>query len=152
MKKSQYNLEQSFGYIVGRAGRAIANRLNQNFESAGYDVTCEQWAILNSLWKKNGQSQKELAGCTCKDKTSITRLLDGMQKRKLVTRVADKNDARQNLILLTEKGKNLRLKLLRRIEKTLQEAQKKINAGDLQVCKNVLLHVTQNLTEGTKLN
>lgn len=152
MRKSQYNLEQSFGYIVGRAGRAIANRLNQNFESAGYDVTCEQWAILNSLWIKNGQSQKELAGCTCKDKTSITRLLDGMQKRKLVTRFADKKDARQNLILLTEKGKNLRLKLLRQIEKTLQEAQKKIKASDLQVCKNVLLHVTQNLVEGTKLN
>ncbi len=150
MKKNPHNLEESFGSIVGRAGRAMANRLNQNFSSAGYDVTCEQWAVLNSLWKKNGQSQKELAGCTCKDKTSITRLIDGMQKRKLVFRTPDREDARQKFILLTGKGRTLRQKLLRQIEKTLQEAQKGVRTGDLRTCKDVLVRVTKNLTEGSR--
>ena len=82
MQTTAYNLEESLGYIVGRAGRAFANRWNHNFEKAGHNVTCEQWAILMNLWQKNGQSQKELAGCTCKDKTSITRLLIDLSTTK----------------------------------------------------------------------
>ena len=93
MKTTDYNLEESLGYVIGRAGRAMANRLNQNFEKAGYDVTCEQWAVLMSLWHKNGQSQKELASITCKDKTSITRLLDGLEKKNLVVPAAFANFA-----------------------------------------------------------
>ena len=62
----------------------MANRFNQNLEKFGHDVTCEQFAVLDALWKKDGQTQKELAECTYKDKTSIARLVDGMWKRKLV--------------------------------------------------------------------
>lgn len=145
MKNISNNLEESLGYVVGRAGRAMANRLNHHFEGLGYDVTCEQWGILNSLWKKNGQTQKELAGCTCKDKTSITRLIDGMVRRKLVVRTQSREDARQKFIYLTDKGKVLRQKLLRQVEKTLKEAQKNIGVKQLQVCMDVLRKVNQNL-------
>ena len=54
---------------------------------AGYDVTCEQWSVLVNLGKKNGQSQQELAGLICKDKTSVTRLIDNMEKHSLVVRI-----------------------------------------------------------------
>jgi len=145
MKNHAGNPEESLGYVIGRASRAMANRLNHHFENAGYNVTCEQWGLLNSLWKKNGQSQKELAGCTCKDKTSITRLIDGMERKKLVVRTSSKEDARQKLIHLTSRGKTLRQKLLRQIEKTLTEAQKGVSAGQLQICKDVLRKVNQNL-------
>lgn len=146
MKKTPYNLEESLGYIIGRAGRAMANRLNHNFEKAGHNVTCEQWAILMNLWQKNGQSQKELASVACKDKTSITRLLNGLEKKNLVLRISDKKDARQKFIYLTDKGKELQKKLLELVRKTLLEAQVGIKAQDLKVCKDVLRHVAKNLT------
>ena len=145
MKSSQYKLEDSLGYIIGRASRAMANRLNQNFEQAGYDVTCEQWAVLVNLWQKNGQSQKELAGVTCKDKTSITRLIDGLEKKNVVVRIPDRIDGRQKLIYLTNKGKEFQQKLLSVVQKTLLEAQKEIKPNDLKVCKDVLRQVAQNM-------
>ena len=145
MKTTDYNLEESLGYVIGRAGRAMANRLNQNFEKAGYDVTCEQWAVLMSLWHKNGQSQKELASITCKDKTSITRLLDGLEKKNLVVRTPGKNDARQKLIYLTNQGKAFQQELLKLVKQTLAEAQKGIAARDLKICKGVLRQVARNL-------
>lgn len=146
MKTSNYNLEESLGYLIGRAGRAMANRLNQNFEKAGFDVTCEQWAVLMNLWHKNGQSQKDLAGVTCKDKTSITRLIDGIEKRNLVVRIPDKKDGRQKLIYLTNKGKEFQQKLLQLVKKTLGEAQGSINIQDLETCKSVLKQVVRNLS------
>ena len=78
MTLQKYVLEESLGYATGRAARALGTRLNRNFAEAGYDVTCEQWSVLVNLWQKNGQSQQDLAGTTCKDKTSMTRLIDNM--------------------------------------------------------------------------
>lgn len=146
MKKTFDDLENSLGYILGRTSRAMANRFNQNIEKFGYDITCEQFAVLDTLSKKDGQTQKELAGCTCKDKTSITRLLDGMWKRKLIVRTHDKTDARKKLITLTAKGRMLRKKLVHQIEKTLVQAKRGVSEADLKICKEVLLKVGKNLS------
>lgn len=145
MTKAAYNQEDSLGYVIGRSGRALANRLNHNFEKAGHDVTCEQWSILTNLWQKNGQNQKDLAGVTCKDKTSITRLIDGMEKRNLVVRTPDKTDARHKLIYLTNKGKALQQELLQLVKQTLNEAQERIPLKNLKICKDVLRQVAKNL-------
>jgi DNA-binding MarR family transcriptional regulator len=147
MKKIDYKLQESLGYIIGLARRAVANRVNHKLEKAGHDVTCEQAAILMNLWQKNGQSQKELAGCVCKDKASITRLIDGMEKRDLVVRMASKGDGRQKLIYLTSKGKELRQKLVVVLDKTIEDAQRGIKAQDLKICKDVLRQVTDNLSK-----
>ena len=147
MKSKNYELENSLGYVIGRAGRSMGTRLNRNFTEKGYDVTCEQWAVLSNLWRRNGQSQQELASTTCKDKTSMTRLIDGLEKRNLVVRTPDKIDHRQKLIYLTSKGKEFQQKLLQIVQKTLQEAQQSVSIKDIAVCKKVLQRVYENLTD-----
>jgi len=147
MKNKDYKLEDSLGYVVGRAARSLGTRLNRNFADAGYDVTCEQWGVLVNLWNRNGQTQQELASMTCKDKTSMTRLIDGLEKRKIVVRTPDQVDRRQKHIYLTDKGKAFQQELLKIVQKTLAEAQSNINTKDMAVCKKVLGRVYENLTE-----
>ncbi len=147
MKPADYNLEASLGYLVGRAQRALVNRLNRNFAEAGHDVTAEQWAMLLHLWQQDGQGQQQLADGACKDKTSVTRLIDGLEKRNLVLRVADQNDRRNNLIYLTNKGKALQKELIALAQKTVAEAQQEIKPEHLRICKNTLVKVYQNLSE-----
>ena len=142
-----YKLEDSIGYIMGRAARSLGTRLNRNFTVSGYDVTCEQWAVLVNLWRRNGQSQQELAGVTCKDKTSMTRLIHGMEKRRLVVRTPDKLDRRQKFIFLTASGKKFQQELLLIVEKTLKEAQQSIREKDMMTCKKVLKQVYDNLSD-----
>lgn len=142
-----YKIENSLGYIMGRAARSLGVRLNRNFSEAGYDVTCEQWAVLTNLWRKNGQSQHELAATACKDKTSVTRLIDGLEKRDLVVRTPDKVDRRQKLIYLTDQGKEFQKELLPIVEKTLNEAQQNIQVKDMDTCKKVLSRVYENLMD-----
>ena len=144
MTLQKYVLEESLGYAAGRAARALGTRLNRNFAEAGYDVTCEQWSVLVNLWQKNGQSQQDLAGTTCKDKTSMTRLIDNMEKHSLVVRIPDKEDRRQKLIYLTKKGRDLREKLFRIVQQTLEEAQKDIPVKDIALCKKVLHQIYEN--------
>ena len=144
MPYHKYILEESLGYAMGRATRALGALVNRNFARAGYDVTCEQWSVLVNLGKKNGQSQQELASLICKDKTSVTRLIDNMEKHSLVVRIPDKTDRRQKLIYLTKKGRDLQEKLLVVIFNTQMEAQKSIKINEIEICKSVLNHIYEN--------
>jgi len=140
-------LNSSLGYLVYRAGRALVNGLSKSFTAAGYDVTVEQWRVMVNLWKRDGQTQQELSQATGKKKTSITRLIHGMEKRNLVVRVPDKNDRRHNLIYLTHKGKQLQNDLMALAQHNLAIAQTGIAPRDLEQCKKVLSRVIGNLQE-----
>lgn len=147
MVKRGFTLEDSLGYIVGRAARSVGGLLNRNMAAAGYDVTCEQWSVLFNLVQHDGQTQQELAGHTCKDKTSMTRLIDGMEKRDLVVRIPDKQDKRQKLIYLTHKGKKLQKELMVLVKKTLDQAEVGISSQDMRLCMDVLCKIYSNVSE-----
>ncbi len=142
----KYDIDRSFGTIVHWAERALINRLQQNFEAGGFDITVEQWRVLVNLWNREGQSQRELAEVAHKDKTGITRILHGMEKRDLVVRIPDRVDQRNKLIYLTRKGREFQQALVHYTRKTLEEALQGVSAEDTEVCKAVLTRVIRNLT------
>src|SRR5215510_5974637 len=109
MTNNQFKRGELYSFITGKASTAIARRLQKNFKQKGIDITIEQWSVLYHLWKQDGLSQQELCNATFRDKPSITRLIDNLEKQKLVKRVASKTDRRINLVCLTEAGKNLQL-------------------------------------------
>jgi DNA-binding MarR family transcriptional regulator len=145
MKRQPYILQDSLGSIIGRAGRSLGTRLNRNFTEAGFNVTCEQWSVLMNLWQNNGKSQQDLAGTTCKNKTSMTRLINNMERHNLVVRIPDKTDKRQKLIYLTKKGQNLQEKLDAIVHQTLKESQKNIKTRDIVLCKKILNQIYENV-------
>lgn len=145
MSATRYDIESSLGSIVRRADSALINRLNQKFREAGYNITTEQYRVLVNLWNKNGQNQQELAAKTRKNKSSMTRLIHGLEKKNLAVRVAKDSDQRNKLVYLTKKGRELPKKLTRLAKDTLQEAQNGISASEIEICKNVMLRVLENL-------
>lgn len=147
MAPIQHNLEDSFAYTLGRAFRAMYAHFNRKFEDAGFDVTCEQFAVLHQLNIKDGQSQRELTEHTNKDKTTITRSIDGLEKRGLVRRVPGKTDGRQKMIFLTPKGKKFETRLFSLMDKATMSSQKQISKRDLELCKKVLNQIYFNVTD-----
>src|SRR5215510_897779 len=109
MSNNHFKKGELYSFITGKASTAIARRLQKKFNTAGLNITIEQWSVLYHLWKEDGKSQQELCVRTFRDKPSITRLIDNLEKQKLVKRVASKTDRRINLVCLTEAGKNLQL-------------------------------------------
>jgi DNA-binding MarR family transcriptional regulator len=138
--------EQILYFLIKRTSKTFRGRINRSFAKAGYDVTSEQWRILTCLWHKDGQRQQDLADLVHKDKTSITRAIDVMEKRNLVVRIPDRLDRRQKLIYLTDKGKRLREELMRIVREISSEAEKGIKPGDLNVFKGVLARIRENLS------
>lgn len=147
MSDKSYNLDDSLAYLVNHAARAMSHQLNQNFLQAGFNVTGEQWIVLLQILDDEGLNQQEIACKVGKDKASITRLVDGLEKRNLVVRIADKNDRRNKLIYLTKEGKQVKAELSKIATQTLVDLQQNIVSNELEICKKVLRQVFKNCIE-----
>ena len=124
---------------------ALARRLQKYFREKELDLTVEQWSILVHLWKYDGVSQQELSNRTFRDKPSITRLVDNLEKLGLVERRASETDRRINRIYLTEKGKSLRDPSMELANLTLNEGLVGLSHEDIETTKRVLEKVYENL-------
>ena len=111
----------------------------------GLEITIEQWSVLYHLWRQEGQSQQQLCDATFRDKPSITRLVDNLEKLKLVKRVPSKDDRRINLIYLTKEALHLQEKTMALANKTLNEALEGVTNGQIEIAKEVLQKVYDNL-------
>lgn len=146
MTGNQFKKGELYSFITGKASTAIARRLQKNFKQAGVDITIEQWSVLYHLWKEDGQSQQQLCEATFRDKPSITRLVDNLEKNKLVKRVGNKKDRRINQILLTQLGRKIEEESMAVANQTLNEALAGVTNGQIEIAKEVLQIVYDNLS------
>ena len=145
MPNNQFKKGELYSFVTGKASIAIARHLQKKFNSASLRITIEQWSVLYHLWKQDGQSQQELCIATFRDKPSITRLLDNLEKLQLVKRVASPEDRRVNRICLTKTGFKLQEQSMLMAEITLNEALEGVPAEQIDICKGVLQLVYDNL-------
>jgi DNA-binding MarR family transcriptional regulator len=145
MINNQFKKGELYSFITGKTSTAVARRLQKNFKDTGIGITIEQWSVLYHLWKEDGQSQQQLCEATFRDKPSITRLVDNLEKSELVKRVASKNDRRSNLIFLTKEAKSLEQKTMDVANRTLNEALEGVTNDSIEIAKEVLQKVYDNL-------
>jgi len=145
MSYNQFNRGELYSVINGNASTAVARRLQKNFRNAGLEITIEQWSVLYHLWKEDSLSQQELCNRTFRDKPSITRLIDNLEKQDLVKRAASKTDRRINLVTLTETARPLQSITLKIANDTLNEALVDVDTNDIEVAKRVLQKMFENL-------
>src|SRR4030042_1428898 len=81
--------KDSLGFIIYRTALALKSALQRFFKENGFEITVEQWAIIRHLWDEDGLSQREIAEKTAKDKPNITRMVDALERKRLVFRQPD---------------------------------------------------------------
>jgi DNA-binding MarR family transcriptional regulator len=145
MSNNQFKRGELYSVINGMASTAVARRLQKNFRLAGLEITIEQWSVLYHLWKQDGMSQQELCNRTFRDKPSITRLIDNLEKQKLVKRMPSKEDRRINLVCLTESAKLLQDKTIELANQTMDEALIGVGKNEIEIVKQVFQKVYDNL-------
>ncbi len=145
MPNNQFKKGELYSFITGKASTAIARRLQKKFNGSDINLTIEQWSVLYHLWKQDGISQQELCNATFRDKPSITRLVDNLEKAGLVKRVASETDRRINNIFITKQAEKLQEKSMELAEETLNESLEGVPPDKIDVCKEVLQIVYDNL-------
>jgi len=144
-QEDKVNQEEVFRILNGRLSMLISRYLHTRFREAALGITVEQWTILAILWQKDKVTQQILSDITMRDKPSITRLIDNLEKRNLVVRIHDSSDRRVNLIYLTQKGIDLEHKASAIINEVVDKTLAEVSAEEIIICRNVLRKVLENL-------
>jgi DNA-binding MarR family transcriptional regulator len=97
------------------------------------------------LWNEDGRKQQEFVQALALEKSTVSRLIDGLEKHGLAVRTQDPDDSRQKLIVLTDKGREIRDESVRIASSLLAEAQSGITDAELLLCRDVLGRMLRNL-------
>jgi len=139
----KFSLDNSLGFILNRTNIKMKNTLLHKFKD--YDITPEQWAVLNRLWVGDGISPKELAELTYKDQPTTVRILAKLENKSYIYREVNPQDSRSFLIYLTPKGKNVQDALIPLALAALEKATSGIDPDQLETVKSVLNKIYKNL-------
>ena len=144
-EQKEFSSNESIGYLTSVAYRSINKRLSNNLKLLGIKLSAEQYGLLKRLWQEEGLTQLDLAKLTSKDKPSITRLLNNLEKKKFITRKVNEEDKRCNKIYLTKSGRMLEKTCIKIAGQTVEEATNSIKTNEVETCKKVLAQICDNL-------
>lgn len=123
----------------------IKNRAKRMLCDMKHDLTFEQMMILHILANEEGQNLGSMAEQADREQTTISRMVDGLEKRNLVLRVSDKSDKRQKLLYLTPLGKERMVQMKPFREQFYSVIYKDISEKEICLCLATLEKMFRNL-------
>lgn len=117
MAKS-FNFGEAPGHLIRRAQQlAVAVFME---ETAGFDVTPVQFAILNALMDEPGEDQTTLSRRVAFDPATFGSVVGRLEAKGWVKRLADPDDKRRKLLWTTAEGEQLALTMKRAVGRAQQ--------------------------------
>ena len=112
-----YDPKRSIGGLLGRVKMAMSAAVDA--ELAPLDITSAQYVILMSIALGEADSASGLCKGMSYDPGAMTRMIDRLERRGLVRRVAHPNDRRAFNLELTDEGEAVYPKLRESVMKVL---------------------------------
>tara|TARA_Y100001968_G_scaffold4706_1_gene4189 strand:- start:5 stop:457 length:453 start_codon:yes stop_codon:yes gene_type:complete len=147
VKEKKLENEITLGMLIGQVHRLSTKRFVQNSHTHGLEISLDQWLVLGPVWKNDGISQKDIAEYCGKDKTSVTKIIDTLEKKNLVVRVTDQLDHRVKRVVLSQKGRELFLSALPVMAQTRDELRSGISDKEIEALKSILNKIYKNLND-----
>ncbi|HQS66314.1 MAG TPA: MarR family winged helix-turn-helix transcriptional regulator [Sulfuricurvum sp.] len=149
MNRCECPTELTLGCLTTQAALSARAFLSRRLEDNGIDMTIEQFKVMVVLWKEKSSTQQNIADFVGKDKTSVTRLIAGLEKRSLIQRSTDKTDKRCNLVTLTAQGIALEIPTMSVLSQASAYVHKNIDPKELEITLRVLQTMCQTLNTPT---
>lgn len=132
-------------YLISRATLAVTSHLKKEFAKEGLRTIKPSYlGVLLSLWHEDGLQVNELGKRAGLEPSTMTGLLDRMEKDGLVNRKPDPSDRRANRIYLTREGVLAEASSEKVVSDTLEKIFGSIPEEDIQTTKTVLRTILLN--------
>jgi len=109
-------------------------------------LTPEQFMLIDLLWNHGEMSQQHLADQMQKDKNSVTKLVDAIERKGFVVRQQNLNDRRSNTLVLTEKANQLKPGAKQKGISILDQILEGIDEEELRAFLTTLRKLNNNMT------
>lgn len=132
-------LDDRVPFLLSRTSYLIKKHILSTLAGQGLDgLTGEEMAILGRVHETPGLSQSEISNRTIKDKTTVSRLIAGMERKNLIERRRDAADKRVFHIHLTEKGEMFAVALFDLMDRVTEDITAEISNEDLETTLKTL--------------
>ena len=119
----------------------FGDELNKNT----INMTPEQYLVMDILWDEGTLSQQAIADIIEKDKNSVTKFIDSLERKGFVFRAVDKEDRRINNIVLSKDGIMLKDTTTEVAINMMNQVVKNIDDNELAVFVKVLQQMKHNI-------
>ena len=130
-------------YLLNRAGTRIATAFGEEMRPLG--ASLQIWRVLAALREKDGRRMGDLSKTTSIEVSTLTRLVDNMEKSGLVERRRDPDDARVVALHVTAAGKRLTKRILPIAERYETVALKGFSTREAEVLRRALSRLYANM-------
>ena len=114
-----------------------------------YDLTLEQLHLLKNMLGGAGMTQRQIGDLANKTPANMTRILDRLESKDLISRTSNPEDRRSSLVILTRKGESLIEKVTGILESFSANLLVDISAEEQQVIRNAFAKMSHNLQKMT---
>jgi DNA-binding MarR family transcriptional regulator len=138
-------LDSYLPYLLNRAGARIASAFGEEMRPLG--ASLQIWRVLAALREKDGQRMGGLSRTTSIEVSTLTRLVDNMEKMGLVERRRDAEDARAVALHVTAAGRRLTKRILPIAERYEAVALEGFTPAEAEVLRQALRRLYDNMDE-----
>lgn len=141
-----FELDEVVGYLLARAKSSISNLVSQRtMKELG--ITSTQGSILFMIGSGRCQLAAELARHYGIDASAVTRLVDRLEKRKLLSRVRSSEDRRAVRLELTEQGYEIAARIPSMFCDVVDRALSGFTPEEVGFLKSMLRRILANTAE-----
>ena len=138
-----HSLQTSLGFLLNRAGVAVANAFGQELKMSG--MTMAMWRVLAALHDTDHQSLSGLAAFTSVEISTLSRQVATLAARGLVANEPSGQDWRSVDISLTSAGRSVVSRLLPAVQRHERAAFDGLEPAEIEKLKALLETVYANL-------
>ena len=132
------------GRMMQESFRVFKKRI-ENQESDEIRLTSEQFSLLHALSLKEEEViLKDMAEFMGKDKSAVLRIVDCLEEKGLVRRVASTEDRRKNYLMVTKAGNRSIEHHMKIVYQLMKELREGVSQEDLEIFHNVVNQIRCN--------
>lgn len=137
------SLDSYLPYLLNRAGARIAASFGEQVRPLG--ATLQIWRVLAALHERDGRRMGDLSVSTSIEVSTLTRLVDNMEKKGLVVRRRDGTDARAVVLCVAPAGRRLTQRIQPIAERYERVALEGFNASEADRLRDALRRLFDNM-------
>lgn len=127
-------------------GCKLKQYLGTKLREKDVPLTPEQFMLIDLLWNFGEMSQQQLADLMQKDKNSVTKLVDAIERKGFVMRCQNRQDRRSNTLVLTDRANELRDAAKQKGISILDDVVDGISEEELRCFLSILKKLSANMT------
>lgn len=134
-------------YWVNHLGFQIRKKLEEGFAAKKLDVTAEEWALLLILSNHEKLSPTDLSQLSLRDTTTVSRMLDRLERKALIARRRTHKDRRKVDIEMTPAGRELFPELAEVAQSLIAASLVGVASEHQKLVTGILRKMSANLAE-----